>query len=84
MASVGQGYAIFVGVEVSGDAEVAAVVAAGEAEGGLWVGGGAAADDHGADRTAEEKAGDGGGGSAGGGLTCEEIAGTGKADTCGV
>ena len=37
VAAVCERDAIFVGVEIAGDAEIAAVVAAGEADAGLWV-----------------------------------------------
>src|SRR6266849_5796611 len=53
--SVRQRQAIFIGEEISGNAQVAAVVAAGEADGSLRVGSGAAADHHGADGAAENE-----------------------------
>ena len=69
---------------IARDAEVAAVVAAGEADAGLRIRSGAAADDDGADGKADEEAGDGCGGSAGCGFTGEEISGARVADARGV
>src|SRR6202011_3825881 len=84
MPSVRQCQAIFIGVKISGDAQVAAIVAAGDADGSLGVGGSAAPNDHGADGVAEKKTGDAGRGSAGGGFSGEEVAGAGKAEARGV
>src|SRR5262249_51624390 len=70
----------FVGIEVAGDAEIAAVVAAGEADTGLRIRSGAATDHGCADGKACEKTGHAGSGSAGSWLTGEEVACAGVAD----
>ena len=84
MAAARERDAIFVGVQIARDPEVAAVVAAGEADAGLRIRSSAATDDDGADGEAGEESGNGCGGSAGRGFTGEEVAGARVADARGV
>ena len=84
MAAAGQADTILKGVEISGNGEIAAIVAAREAELGLRVRGGATTYDDCADWAAEKKSGNAGSGSTGSGLPGEEIAGAGKAKSRGV
>ena len=57
MAALGERDAVFIGEEIAGDAEIAAVIAAGETQLRGGIGGGAAADHDRADRETAKKAG---------------------------
>src|ERR1700676_637909 len=84
MAAMGVGDAILEGVKVARDGEVAAIVAAGEAELRLRIRSGASAYHYGTDGMTLEKSGDIDRGSAGSGLAGEKIAGAGVAEARGV